>query len=152
MDKEGQIGEARAKAVAKDLGVSVDLLDEVQWDVYQRTGNSGTPYGYYVEFEEDTPRELLERLGVRADEFSVDLRAGFGEEPEPDDPNEHVAYLAHRYKQLGGANGAVKIGDVVLLNPWSPSAPAAQEFWDQNIGILPVEDRQPFLIELLRHS
>lgn len=152
MDKDGHIDEALAEAVAKDLGVSVDLLDEVDWNVRERIGNSGTPYGYYVEFDEDTPRELLDQLGVRAGEFTVDLKPGFGEEPEPEDPNEHVAYLARRYKQLGGANGAIRNGDIVLLNPWSPSAPAAQEFWDENIGTLPVEDRRAFLIELSKHA
>ena len=41
-----------AVAVAGELGISVDELDELEWEIHPHESNDGALYGYNVEFGE----------------------------------------------------------------------------------------------------
>ena len=81
LDDDGQ-----AEAIAAEWGIDPDLLEEAQWELESNDNNDGFPVSYFVRFSEDTDRELLNRLGVRAGEFyrEVSINAFDEEDPEPD--------------------------------------------------------------------
>ena len=75
----------RASAIAAAWGVEADLLVDLegQWELHERMSGD-TIVAYYVEFDRDVDRELLDALGVPAGEYSRELSLNFDDQPEPD--------------------------------------------------------------------
>lgn len=48
--------------LAKSLGISMDDLDSLNYKVSQNTSDDGCLYGYIVEFNEDSPKEILDKI------------------------------------------------------------------------------------------
>lgn len=134
-------------AIARDWGVDVDLLKETegQWELYNNTTGDGLTTGYYVQFDSDVAPEILDALGVDQRLLFREVSLNAFDQPEAEDPDEHVRFLANRYKALGGRFGAIQIGTEYALNPWYPDTEEAATFWREHIGEMPVEDRKAFL-------
>lgn len=141
-------------AIAAEWGVDGELLKELegQWEIHETTTSDGMVVAYHVEFDPNLGRETLDALGVPAGQFFRHLSLNFNDQPDPEDPNEHYEHLANEYKRLGGRFGAIQAGEHYLLNPWYPDSPAAEEFWRNTIGEIPVADRMIFLRALARHG
>ena len=141
-------------AIAKEWGVDADLLEELEgrWERHETTTSDGMMVAYYVEFDRDVERELLDALGVPSGQWFRELSLNYNERAEPDDPNEHYQYLAREYKRLGGRFGAIQAGSHYVLNPWYPDDPKAEQFWRDAIGEIPVSDRAMFLRALAQYG
>lgn len=136
-----------ATAIARDWGVDVELLNEIegQWELLDNTTDDGLTTGHYVQFDSDVASEILDALGVDQRLLFREVSLNAFDQPEPEDPEEHVRFLANRYKELGGRFGAVQIGTEYILNPWHPEPEEAVNFWRKHIGEMPVEERRAFL-------
>ncbi|MEV6576521.1 hypothetical protein, partial [Streptomyces sp. NPDC051577] len=75
----------RASAIAAEWGVDADLLIDLegQWQLHERISGD-TVVAYYVEFDRDVDRELLDALGVPPGEYSRELSLNFDDQPEPE--------------------------------------------------------------------
>lgn len=60
---EEQQDQARDAWVANALGMTVEELSELEWDVHEIDGSDGTVYGYRVEFGADTDPTIIARIG-----------------------------------------------------------------------------------------
>lgn len=58
-----------ASVIAKDLGGATDLLNEAHWELEPYDSYEGLNSGYTIRFSRDTPRTLLDQLGVQGDQF-----------------------------------------------------------------------------------
>lgn len=87
LDEGGQAG-----AIAAEWGVSVDLLEEADWDIETIDGNDGELYGYFVRFHEDTDPDVLAQLGVAPGELYREVSINAFD--EPDDEEEYERYRA----------------------------------------------------------
>lgn len=136
-----------AAAIARDWGVNVKLLDDIagQWELLDNTTDDGLNTGYYVQFDSDVAPDILDALGVDRTLLFREVSLNAFDQPEPEDPDEPVRYLANRYKALGGRFGAIQIGTEYVLNPWHPDTEEAANFWREHIVEMPVKDRKAFL-------
>jgi hypothetical protein len=141
-------------AIAKEWGVEAELLEDLEgrWERHDTTTSDGMVVAYYVEFDRDVERELLDALGVPPGQWFRELSLNYNYQPEAEDPNEHYRYLASEYKRLGGRFGAIQVGNHYLLNPWYPDEPKAEQFWRNAIGEIPVSDRTMFLRALAHYG
>lgn len=60
------------RSLAFTLGISPEDLDELQWDIHENRSKEGMLYGYVVEFTEDSPVEILNKIEGLEDR-SIDL-------------------------------------------------------------------------------
>ncbi|MEF0938902.1 hypothetical protein [Rhizobium sp. BR 362] len=101
LDEDGQ-----AKAIAAEWDVDPDLLDQAEWEIESIDSNDGFTVGYFVRFDEETDRELLDRLRVRAGEFYRELSTNAFDQPDEDDfarPRERSASKLENGIGLGRA-------------------------------------------------
>lgn len=69
----------RDRYFAKQLGITVDELNETNWSVETHEGNSGTEYGHYIKFTSDSPERILKKIkGLDGLSVNVDVH----DEPE----------------------------------------------------------------------
>ncbi|OCJ38020.1 hypothetical protein [Agrobacterium tumefaciens] len=73
-------------AIAQEWGVDAELLEELegQWEIHETTTSDGMVVAYYVQFDREVERELLDALGVPAGQYSRELSLNFNDQPEPD--------------------------------------------------------------------
>lgn len=55
------------------LGISSDELDLLQWEIYEDRSNDGMLYGYRVEFDDDCPDDILNKIQELEDGCRVNL-------------------------------------------------------------------------------
>jgi hypothetical protein len=70
--------------VASEVGLTVDELTTLDFEVDEITGNDGTAYGHTVTFDEGSDPEILAKVrGLQGDSW---VQIGFPpDEPEPED-------------------------------------------------------------------
>lgn len=80
MDKSEYEDDGNAAAIAKEWGVDVALLEDLdgQWEIHDTTASDGTVIAHYVEFDQSVKRDLLDVLGVPAGQYSRYLSKNFG--------------------------------------------------------------------------
>ena len=154
MDISDFEGTGEAAAIARDWGVDVKLLDDIegQWELLDNTTDDGLTTGYYVQFDRDVAPDILDALGVDRTLLFREVSLNAFDRPEPEVPEEHLIFLANQYKALGGRYGAIQIGTEYVLNPWHPDTEEAAKFWRDHISEIPVEDRRAFLRNLASHG
>jgi hypothetical protein len=81
-EMEQNAEEQRDKEVANQLGLTEDELSSVRWEIEEHEHSGG---GYYVQFGQDTPQEILDKAG--AENYCVDVY--FQDEPEQEAPEEN---------------------------------------------------------------
>lgn len=59
----------QAEAIANEWGVDPQLLEKAQYEVESNDTNDGVTVSYFVRFNKDTAREVLNQLGVDPGEF-----------------------------------------------------------------------------------
>lgn len=52
----------RDRYFAKQLGITVDELNETNWSIETREGHDGAEYGYYIKFTPDSPEKILKKI------------------------------------------------------------------------------------------
>lgn len=62
--------EQQAEAIASEWGIDVSLLHGIDWNVEKFGGMDDEEYGYIVNFDQGTDRDILSALGLAPDEFS----------------------------------------------------------------------------------
>ena len=80
-----------AAKIADVLDISVDELDEVDWEVEADKNKDGFIYGYYVNFTSDSNPEILERIGAEHDTVYLDHHV-FDEPGDYDYYDEELAW------------------------------------------------------------
>ena len=61
------------KRLAATLGISLEDLNQLQWDIGTDESDDGLIYGYIIEFQRDSPKEILERIERLEDGYKVYL-------------------------------------------------------------------------------
>lgn len=78
-------GEDReAEAIASALGINVSLLDGVEWTIATIDGNDGEEYGYIVNFDKGTDRNVLSAVGLAPGEFTRRISLNAFDQPDDD--------------------------------------------------------------------
>ncbi len=60
-------------SLAKTLGISINLLDRLEWEVIEDANEDGMIYGYYVDFSSTENKSLLKRIPNIDDGYMVFL-------------------------------------------------------------------------------
>ena len=60
-------------SLAKTLGVSINLLDRLEWEIIEDANDDGMTYGYYVDFSSTENKSLLKRIPNIDDNYMVFL-------------------------------------------------------------------------------
>lgn len=58
--------------IAEVLGIGMDELDRIDWEVVADQNKDGFIYGYYVNFTSDSDPDILERIGAEHDTVYLD--------------------------------------------------------------------------------
>lgn len=84
--------EKRDREIADQLGITYDELGETSFDIEEKEGNDGAIYGHYIRFNENSSKEVLDKI-VGLENFCVDIN--FTDEPDEDyfDPHDDGSEL-----------------------------------------------------------
>jgi hypothetical protein len=84
---EQNADDEQARYIAEQLGITEDELGETNWEIETHDGNEGVVYGHYIQFRDDSSKEVLDKI-VGLENLCVDIT--FEEEPEDDyDPRDN---------------------------------------------------------------
>ncbi|KYC41041.1 hypothetical protein WA1_23270 [Scytonema hofmannii PCC 7110] len=59
--------------LAFELGIPIDELEELKWKIHENIGNDDITYGYKIEFSDDSPKHILEKVEGLSKTNCVDL-------------------------------------------------------------------------------
>ena len=79
--------EDELKRIGNILCIDEEYLDEIdgRYEIHEVTGNDDAIYDYCIEFSDEIPEEILEKIGYEANEW-ISLGIDFYErEEEPED-------------------------------------------------------------------
>ena len=85
-----QVGE-KGQYIAADWGISVDLLDETNWELEELTGNDGEIYGFLVRFDESSNADVLTQIGLANGELTREVSLNAFDQPEFETTIEEVS-------------------------------------------------------------
>jgi len=60
-DRQEKMVEER---VAKELGITPEELRETAYEIIDNSSDDGLIYSYFIEFSEESPKDVLEKIGV----------------------------------------------------------------------------------------
>jgi len=76
------------KQLADALGLTLDEIEQCNWESSMETSDDGVPYYVLVSFMDDSPKEILEKISGLNDNLAVRVDVNTFETEEPDyDPN-----------------------------------------------------------------
>ncbi|MBB2951183.1 hypothetical protein [Sphingobacterium sp. JUb56] len=73
--------EKRDRKIADQLGLTYEELCNTTFDIEENVGNDDYVYGYFIRFNENSPKEILNKI-VELNNFCVDI--DLNDEPEED--------------------------------------------------------------------
>jgi len=75
-----------SERLAEELGITLDELQELEYNIETDGNKDGMIYGYRVEFDvENCPPGILQRIPSLEDGCRVNLDINWGERPEDED-------------------------------------------------------------------
>ncbi|HHX8536177.1 TPA: hypothetical protein ACVO0U_003061 [Vibrio alginolyticus] len=77
--------EAADRKLASILGISYEELSLLTWDTDNNESNDGLVYEIIVRFSDDSPRDILDKIGGLEDGYCVRVDPSEFAEPDPDD-------------------------------------------------------------------
>lgn len=84
--------EQQAEAIASEWGIDVSLLDGVEWTIDTIDGNDGEVYGYIVNFDKGTNRNILSAIGLAPGEFTRRISLNAFDQPDDEEAYGHGPY------------------------------------------------------------
>lgn len=68
------MNEKSDEKVAEYLGISISELSELDYEIEEETSDEGIVYNTYFKFSDNSPKEILEKIGVGEDNrIEVDM-------------------------------------------------------------------------------
>jgi len=89
MDKV-QVG-GKGQYIAANWGISVDLLDETNWELEELVGTDGEIYGFLVRFDESSNADVLAQIGLANGELTREVSLNAFDQPEFETTIEEVS-------------------------------------------------------------
>jgi hypothetical protein len=77
--------EQRNHKLAEILGISYDEVVELDPEVHERTSNDGVLYGFYIEFDENSPKHIVDKISGVDSTGTLYIDANAFDEPDDDD-------------------------------------------------------------------
>lgn len=92
----------QAEAIANEWGVNPDLLADMHFELESNETNDGMTVSYFVRFDNDTDRDLLDQLGVEPGQFyrEVSVNAFDEDEQEQEEDDDGTFSLDEPFPDL----------------------------------------------------
>ena len=75
------------KKLAEILGIEYDDLIQLDWEVYTNESKDGLIYSHLLQFNEDSPKNILDKIEGLDQDYTIHLEPGIFEEPYEDYEN-----------------------------------------------------------------
>jgi len=63
--------------IANELGISIDELCQLEWEIDENSSDEGLVYSCIIQFSDDSPRRILDKIIGLTDTKSFELDASF---------------------------------------------------------------------------
>jgi hypothetical protein len=78
------MSESSESRLADALGITTEELAQLTFEIETNESDEGHPYSLRVVFENDTPRWILDKIGVAPEHDFIDISLNTFDEPEDD--------------------------------------------------------------------
>jgi len=65
------------KRLAHELNISLDELSELEWVIDENSSDDGLIYNYIIQFSDNSPRDILDKIPNLSDSNSIELDVNF---------------------------------------------------------------------------
>ena len=77
--------EQRYHKLAEILGISYDEVVELDPEIQDNTSDDGVLYGFYVEFDENSPKHIVDKISGIDESGTLYISANAFDEPDDDE-------------------------------------------------------------------
>jgi hypothetical protein len=68
--------------LAEELGITVDELQQLHYTIDENASNEGLIYNYIIQFDDECPREMLDKINGLTDMNSVNVSVNVFDRPD----------------------------------------------------------------------